>query len=74
MPLTEHATPTATALDPVAGAVATGVVVMIGAIQAPEAVSVHVAGNPRETHEVKLVVEAADPAKGIQIIVADPLR
>ncbi len=52
MPLTEHATPTATALDPVAGAEATGVVVMIGAIQAPEAVSVHVAGKPRETHEV----------------------
>ena len=74
MPLTEHATPTATALDPVAGAVATGDVVTIGAIHAPDAVSVHVAGKPRETHEVKLVVEAADPAKGIQIIVADPLR
>ena len=59
---------------PVAGAIATGAVATTGEIQAPEAVSIQVAGKPRETHEVKLVVEAADPANGIQTMVADPLR
>jgi hypothetical protein len=74
--LTEHATPIAIAgvFTPVAGTVATGAEAKAGAIHAPEAVSVHVAGKPRETHEVKLVVEAADPANGIQTMVADPLR
>jgi hypothetical protein len=37
-------------------------------------VSIQVAGKPRETHDEKLVVEAADPANGIQMIVAEPLR
>ena len=56
------------------GAVATGAVVKIGAIHEPDAVRVQVAGKPRETHDEKLVVEAADPANGIQMIVAEPLR
>ena len=46
----------------------------IGEIQAPEAVSIQVAGKPRETHDEKLVVEAAEPAIGTQMIVAEPLR
>ena len=59
---------------PVAGAIATGAVVTIGATQVPEALSIQVAGKPRETQEEKFVVEAADPANGTQIIVAEPLR
>ena len=47
---------------------------MIGAIHEPDAVCVHVAGKPRETHEEKFVVEAADPANGTQITDAEPLR
>jgi hypothetical protein len=54
--------------------VATGAAVTIGAIQVPDAVSVHVAGKPRETQEEKFVVDAAEPANGTQIIVAEPLR
>ena len=59
---------------PVAGAIATGAVATTGEIQAPEAVSIHVAGKPRETHDVKPVVEVAEPATGTQMIVAEPLR
>ena len=59
---------------PVAGAVVTGAVVIIGAIHVPDAVRVHVAGKPRETHDEKFVVEAAEPAIGTQMIVAEPLR
>jgi hypothetical protein len=59
---------------PVVGATATGAVATIGEIQAPDAVSIHVAGKPRETHDVKLVVEVAEPATGTQMIVAEPLR
>lgn len=77
-PLIEHAEPKEIAPEvepePVVGAVATGAVVKIGAIQAPDAVRVHVAGNPRETHDEKVVVDAAEPANGIQTIVAEPLR
>ena len=60
--------------EPVVGAVATGAVVTIGAIHAPDAVSVQFAGKPRETQEEKFVVEAAEPAIGTQMIVAEPLR
>ena len=56
------------------GAVATGAVVKIGAIHEPDAVCVHVAGKPRATHDEKFVVEAAEPANGTQIMVAEPLR
>lgn len=78
MPLIVHAEPNEIAPvvepDPVVGAVATGAVVTIGAIQVPDVVSVHVAGKPRETHDEKFVVDAAEPANGIQMIVAEPLR
>ena len=83
MPLIEHAAPNwiEVVIDPapVAGAVATGSVATgaaakIGAIHEPDAVCVHVAGKPRETHDEKFVVEAAEPAKGTQIMVAEPLR
>ena len=46
----------------------------VGEIQAPEAVSIQVAGKPRETHDEKMVVEAAEPANGTQTMVAEPLR
>jgi hypothetical protein len=75
-PLTEHAEPNP--VDPVVaaveGALVVGTEVRSGAMHEPDAVRVHVAGKPRETHDEKLVVEAADPANGIQMIVAEPLR
>ena len=78
MPLIEHAEPKEIAAvvepEPVAGAVATGADVTIGAMHVPDEVSVQVAGKPRETQEEKFVVDAAEPANGTQIIVAEPLR
>jgi hypothetical protein len=69
VPFDEHGAP-----NRIVPVVVEGAVAISGAIHAPEAVIIHVAGKPRETHDENEVVEAAAPATGTQIMDAEPPR